>query len=102
MTVYPDIKDISCNRLVPYFLMSSYLYYRKDKSVLSDGDYDLMCKRILNEWKFIKHPHKNFIKKKTLEAGTGYNIRKYPSITMSAAEGWHQDWEKESGSFRIS
>ena len=104
MTVYPSINEVSCHRLVPYYLMSSYLYYKKDKAVLSDGDYDLMCKRILNEWKFIKHPHKKFIKRKALEAGTGYNIRNYPTMTMSAAEGWHQDWEKESknGSTGIS
>tara|TARA_R110000787_G_scaffold153266_2_gene267127 strand:- start:701 stop:994 length:294 start_codon:yes stop_codon:yes gene_type:complete len=96
MTVYPSITEISCNRLIPYYLMSSYLYYKKDKAVLLDEDYDLMCKRILNEWKYIKHPHKSKVKKTALEAGTGYNIKKYPTITMSAAEMWYTNWEKEN------
>jgi|GEM_PF-5758176 len=95
MTVYPNVVEISCHRLIPYYLMSSYLYYKKDKSVLSDGDYDVMCKRIISEWKEIKHPHKSLVKKSALEAGTGYNIRRYPTITMSAAEGWYSDWENE-------
>jgi|TARA_R110000796_G_scaffold23112_10_gene66589 hypothetical protein len=96
-TVYPDINNVSCHRLVPYYLMSSYLYYKKDKSVLSDSDYDNMCRRIIDMWKEIKHPHKSLVKKKALEAGTGYQIRKYPTITMSAAELWNTNWEKENG-----
>lgn len=93
--MYPDIERISPNRLVPYYLMSSYLYYRKDKAVLSDADFDLLCKRILREWGDIKHPHKKLIKKGALEAGTGFSIKKYPNITMSAAETWYSDWSSE-------
>jgi len=96
-TAYPIVNEISCYRLVPYYLMSSYLYYKKDKSVLSDEDYDIMCKRILAEWKQINHPHKKLVKKNALEAGTGYQIRKYPMMTMSAAELWIEKWEKEIG-----
>jgi NAD-dependent DNA ligase len=77
--------------------MSSYLYYKKDKSVLSDTDYDVMCKRIISEWNTIKHPHKKFVKKEALVAGTGYHIKKYPTITMSAGELWYSNWEKENG-----
>ena len=96
MSVYPNIKEISCRRLVPYYLMSSYLYYKKDKAVLTDGDYDLMCKRMLIEWKDIRHPHKSRIRKNALNAGTGYNYKRYPTIIMSAAELWFEDWEKEN------
>ena len=81
-----NIEDISIHRLVPIYLMSSYLYYRKDTSKISDGEFDLLCKRMLENWKEIKHPHKRLIKKKDLEAGTGYAIRKYPTIVMSSAE----------------
>ena len=83
-----NIEDISIHRLVPIYLMSSYLYYRKDTSKISDGEFDLLCKRMLENWKEIKHPHKRLIKKKDLEAGTGYAIRKYPTIVMSSAERW--------------
>ena len=83
-----NIDDISIHRLVPIYLMSSYLYYRKDESKLSDGEFDMLCKRMLDNWKQIKHPHKRLIRKKDLEAGTGYAIKKYPTIVMSSAERW--------------
>ena len=83
-----NIEDISINRLVPIYLMSSYLYYRKDESKLSDGEFDMLCKRMLDNWKQIKHPHKRLIRKKDLEAGTGYAIKKYPTIVISSAERW--------------
>lgn len=83
-----DVNGISVNRCVALYLMSSYLYYRKDTNVLSDGDFDAICQRLLAEWKSITHPHKKFLKKVSLKAGTGYNIKRYPTIVMSAAEKW--------------
>lgn len=83
-----NIDDISIDRLVPIYLMSSYLYYKKDTSVLSDDQFDMLCKRMLDNWSKIKHRHKRLIKKHDLEAGTGYAIKKYPTIVMSAAERW--------------
>ena len=50
-----NVQNIDKNMLVPYYLMSSYLYYVEDKQVLSDGDYDNITKRLLNEWNEVKH-----------------------------------------------
>ena len=96
-----NINEISIHRLVPIYLMSSYLYYKKGENVIrhlisqqslfiftSDGEFDMLCKRMLENWKQIKHRHKKLIKKKDLEAGTGYAIKKYPEIVMSSAERW--------------
>jgi len=83
-----NINEISIHRTVPIYLMSSYLYYKKGENVISDGEFDMLCKRMLENWKQIKHPHKKLIKKKDLEAGTGYAIKKYPEIVMSSAERW--------------
>ena len=52
-----NVQNIDKNMLVPYYLMSSYLYYVEDKQVLSDGDYDNITKRLLNEWNEVKHYH---------------------------------------------
>jgi len=82
------VSEISINRCVALYMMSSYLYYKKDTNVLSDGDFDAICKRLLAEWKDITHPHKKFLKKGSLEAGTGFNIKKYPAIVRSSAERW--------------
>ena len=49
MSVYPKIEEVHPNRLVSYYCMSSYLYYDKGKNVLTDANYDALCKRILKE-----------------------------------------------------
>ena len=76
------------NLLVPWYLMTSYLYYCKDKSVVSDQTYDELCKRLLDEWDWVEHRHKHLIDRQALAAGTGFYLkeRDYPLITRSAAE----------------
>ena len=96
MSVYPDIAHISIHRLVPFFCMSSYLYYKQNKCVLTDGDFDLLCKRMLENWDDIKHPHKYKIRKKDLEAGTGYAMV-YTNMIVGSAESWYNAWERECG-----
>tara|TARA_R110002153_G_scaffold29711_16_gene91267 strand:+ start:7249 stop:7539 length:291 start_codon:yes stop_codon:yes gene_type:complete len=94
MSLYPNVEEISINRCVPYYLMSSYLYYKQDKSVLHDNDYDSLCKRIIKEWDSITHIHKHFISKESLEAGTGYS-NQYTNRIVGAACTWYKDYEKE-------
>lgn len=96
MTVYPNIEELSPRQLVAYFMTSSYLYYKKDKAVLSDVDYDRLCKRLLECWKEAKHPHKRRIKMNDLEAGTGFAIKNYPNRVIGAAEVWYEEWKKEN------
>lgn len=96
MSVYPNIEELTPTQLVAYYMTSSYLYYKQDKSVLSDPDYDRLCKRLIECWKKAKHPHKRRIKIKDLEAGTGYAIKNYPARVVGAAELWFQEWERES------
>jgi len=71
--------------LVPYYLMYSYLYYKKNESLISDNQYDNLCKDLLKNWDNINHIHKHLISKESLEAGTGYDL-KYTSMIISAAE----------------
>ena len=73
------------NLLVPWYLMTSYLYYEKDESIVSDGDYDWMCKELLERWEEISHWHKKFIDRDGLSAGSGYAITKYPNRVKGAA-----------------
>ena len=72
------------NMLVPYYLMCSYLYYQHNVSLTDDHEYDMICKRILNEWDSIEHHHKPLINKDSLAAGTGFDL-KYPLIVQHAA-----------------
>lgn len=96
--------------VVAWYLMASYLYYHEDFSLLSDGLYDRLCRKILKRWKFIKHPHKRLLDRGSLRAGTGYAIRKrnYPSMCVSAAmrlmdmsiPAYHSKLQKQQGRAR--
>jgi len=71
--------------LVPYYLMYSYLYYKKNESLISDNEYDNLCEDLLKNWDNINHMHKHLISQESLRAGTGYDL-KYTSMIISAAE----------------
>ena len=88
----PLVDRIPTNMLVPYYLMSSYLYYKTDKHVYRDGDYDKICKRLYNEWDDVEHWHKELIDKESLTAGTGYQISEYPDRVKFAAEAWYRQY----------
>ena len=73
--------------LIPWYLMSSYLYYIQDISLLQDYEYDLLCKEIFERWDSLDHQHKGLLSKGNLQAGTGFTLRDedYPNIAKNAA-----------------
>ena len=73
------------NMLVPYYLMYSYAYYKENESLISDTEYDDICKQIIDKWDNITHWHKSLLTLDALKAGTGYDI-KYPNRVISAAK----------------
>lgn len=81
------------NVAVAWFLMSSYLYYHKDISILSDERFDRLCHDMVRDWPKLKHRHKYLIKVEDLRAGTGFALRegKYPARTISAAVLLHEE-----------
>ena len=62
------------NMLVPYYLMHSYLYYVMNEPIISDIEYDELCKELKDKWDSIEHYHKHLIDKQSLGAGTGYQL----------------------------
>ena len=82
-----NIETLHINRLVPFYLMSSYLYYKEDRQVLTDEDFDRLAKRLLDNWDKVEHMHKHLISKEDLQAGTGYAI-KYSQRIINAAKNW--------------
>ena len=88
----PTIRDLDKNLLVPYYLMNSYLYYKEDKSVLLDSEFDLLCKRLDAEWDSIDHYHKDLIDRDDLSAGTGFGISNYPDRVKYGARAFYQKY----------
>jgi len=85
----PELKEVMTrpNLALAWYLMSCYLYYKRNLNVLSDEQFDMLCLYLLETWDEITHPHKTLITKEDLEAGTGYSIR-YPYIIEHAANDW--------------
>ena len=82
-----NVETLPINRLVPFYLMSCCLYYKEDKQVLTDEDFDQLAKRLLDNWDSVEHMHKHLISKEDLQAGTGYAI-KYSQRIINAAKNW--------------
>ena len=78
--------------LIPYYLMFSYLYYEKNISLIDDAEFDGMCKTLLDKLDTLSHMHKHLVKKESLTAGTGYDI-KYTNIIKDSALKLKKIWK---------
>lgn len=93
-----NLDEISGGRLVSMYLMASFLYYHENVSIIEDGEYDALCKKLLKELPTIKHNHRHLVSRESLKAGTAYHLRRddYPLIVMSAAEHWYKQLKGKS------
>ena len=88
----PRIWETNPNMLIPYYLMFSYLYYEKNISLIDDAEFDGMCKTLLDKLDTLTHMHKHLIKKESLTAGTGYDI-KYTKLIKDSAMRLRNTWK---------
>mgnify|MGYP003681233467 FL=1 len=80
--------------LVPYYLMHSYLYYEMDEPIISDIEYDELCKQLKDKWDSVEHFHKHLVDVQSLGAGTGYQLKYNNRIASAAIELLKQYKEK--------
>jgi NAD-dependent DNA ligase len=45
-----------------------------NEPIISDIEYDELCKELKDKWNSIEHYHKHLIDKQSLGAGTGYQL----------------------------
>lgn len=84
-----DIRALTGQQLVSYYLMASYLYYNHDLIVISDHEFDEIVRRLLKEFASIEHPHKHLITKDDLDAGTGYRLTDAVAPLRLKLAAWH-------------
>ena len=77
------------NKLVSWFMIASYAYYRLDTNVMSDYDFDFLVRRIKDNWCDIDHPHKKLITPTNLDSGSGYDIQ-FPTMVKGATVDYLQ------------
>ena len=80
--------------LVSYYLMHSYLYYVMNEPIISDMEYDELCKELKDKWDSVEHYHKHLIDKQSLGAGTGYQLEYNKRIEHGALALLNKSKEK--------
>jgi hypothetical protein len=68
------------------YLMCAYAYYEQDDPLISDVEFDMLAKYILQNYDDISHFHKHLVTKEDLEAGT--YLGKYPERVKGAVRDW--------------
>ena len=68
------------------YLMCSYAYYKLDKNLITDHEFDQLSKDILANYDNIQHMHKHLVTKEMLDAGT--YLGEYPSMVIGATHDY--------------
>lgn len=79
-----DIRIQSSDALVPLFLIASFTYYHRSRSIMSDESFDYLVSRLRSEWSEITHTYKHVIKEENLQTDSGFNIDYPPDIVQEA------------------
>ena len=73
-----DVEKASTRKLCVQYLVYSMLYYQFDESLISDHDFDTVCRELLtrlNNGDKVPTGLEKFITTENLEAGSGYDVR---------------------------
>ena len=82
---------------ISLYLVCCYAYYEMDESLIPDGDFDDLCKNLLDRFDDLgDHIHKHFLTRENLESGTGFTISDYPSRVISLAKTYSESGGKKS------
>lgn len=74
---------------ISQFLINGYIYYVLGTNVISDKEFDDICKRLLDKYELVEsseHPHKHYITKERLEATSLYDVIKWPRVVKHCAK----------------
>lgn len=66
------------------YLVTSYLYYNLNRSVITDHEFDRLCRELAEGWDTFEHQHKHCTDRASMIAATGY-ASTYPNMVIGAA-----------------
>ena len=74
-------------RAITEYAVHSHIYYELDENIISDHEYDDLCKWLLRNYNRLKpHDRNNYLDKQLLSAGSGYTL-KVTGMTRDDARG---------------
>jgi len=87
-----DSIESNPNMLVPWYIMASYAYYVEDNPLLTDGSFDRLATKLLENFDTIEHQHKEFIDKDALHAGS--YLGEYPTRIEDVVKQMRREYGK--------
>ena len=93
MKTIDDVAIMSPNQLVSWFMIASYAYYRTagDDQVMTDPTFDYLVQRLKENYDKADHPHKKFVTRENLEAGSGFDVE-FPNIVIGAYRSYMREY----------
>ena len=85
-----DVENWHPNKMLSWFLMTSYVYYVLGDRIMSDQDFDRMTQMLKDRYDEVEHIHKHLVTIDHLEASTGYDID-YPNMVVCAANSYMKE-----------
>jgi hypothetical protein len=75
------------------YCLHSWLYYTKDTTLISDGEYDELCKWLLENYEWVKpFDINNYLCKDLLACGSGYGLQ-LKGLTLKYCEDVYKDMQ---------
>lgn len=85
-----NLSNLSPNGKYGWLLMASYLYYHEPcyDPIMTDHQYDALCKELLACWDEVTHRNKDLITLENLSSGSFYNVERvmYPRRLIEIAQ----------------
>ena len=71
---------------VEQYLIHSYVYYELYDNIISDAQFDALCRWMADNYDSLNHPHKHIVSLDALNAGTGHHlVYRFPADIKAAA-----------------
>ncbi len=88
-----SVESLTLGQCLQCYLLCSYQYYHRYTSLIEDGDFDAIGKRLLARWESFDHIHKHLVTLDDLCAGTLYALpaKDYPTMVVHASEDWSRE-----------
>jgi hypothetical protein len=82
--------------LIKEYLIHSYLYYILNESIISDDEYDTMCRQLDMNWSNYQSVWKKYVSRADLKAGTGFALFVSPDEEGNAKANYPKEIAEEA------
>jgi hypothetical protein len=82
--------------MIKEYLIHSYLYYILNESIISDTEYDTMCRQLDANWNTHQSVWKKYVSRADLKAGTGFTLFVEPDEEGKSVPNYPQEIVEEA------